>query len=403
MLFVRRPHLGCEGLLASLLAAGCADGATPSETALRIEVDTVAGVEVVRSHGEPPEWALDTLFAIGGAAATDTTAQFGRVVSVAQDPAGRLYIADQMLSTVRQYAADGTYMRTIGRGGQGPGEYARPAGLALLGDTLMIVDPGNVRIGLFRDGAWAGQWPYPAISGSGSWAFQAGPAEAVIRSYRTGPDGGETVFVPHLFEGPDDSIPARPQLEIETTEPENDVECRGDGIIAFYTPPFAPGAVRSPVSGGLVVESEPVGYRLFVLDAAGDTVRILERVTDDIFVDDLEWSAAVEEFESWRGQYRELSCSQNGLERPYRAKMVDGIYPDVSGRIWVELWVSYDSPVSVFDVFSAEGALLGTVRTPRRTSRSTPLFAGDRLYVVSADSLEVETVWGLRIVGTENR
>ena len=381
-----------------LAATSCGQDGTPPAPGFRIEVDTVAGIETVRSYGEPPEWSVEPVFSLGGAEARDTTEEFGQIRSVVADGDGQIYVADRILSTVRQFGAQGSFVRTIGREGQGPGEYRRPAGLGLLGDTLLVVDPGNVRIGLFRHGEWESQWSYPALTGPSDLVFVTGAQELAVRSYRVLASGGELVYVRYLPEGPLDTIAARPQLEVPGSEPANYVECRGDGTIAGYSPPLSPRAIRAPAPAGLAVESEPTGYRLLFLNNRDDTLRIVERVTDDVYVDDAQWEIEVAAFEAWRREYRGLSCSPRGLERPERRRTIEGIYHDLSGRMWVEHLADAESRQSRFDVFAPSGELLAFVRTPRRSTTAPPFFLDDRIYLVTADSLDIQTVWALRVL-----
>lgn len=71
--------------------------------------------------------------------------QFTRIVSIAVDPRGFVYVADAGSRDIRVFDAAGVFVRAIGREGEGPGEfqYLRRAGLlATLSGPLT---PGCVR------------------------------------------------------------------------------------------------------------------------------------------------------------------------------------------------------------------------------------------------------------------
>ena len=50
--------------------------------------------------------------------------------NLALDPKGRLYVSDSKAFRIQLYDADGRYLRTLGRHGDLPGEFARPKGVA---------------------------------------------------------------------------------------------------------------------------------------------------------------------------------------------------------------------------------------------------------------------------------
>ena len=68
-------------------------------------------------------------------------------------PDGSLFIADR--GTLRHYDADGTYVRTIARRGEGPGEITSVGGIDVSADGLVAaLDRGNRRVNVFSsDGA----------------------------------------------------------------------------------------------------------------------------------------------------------------------------------------------------------------------------------------------------------
>lgn len=67
----------------------------------------------------------------------DARQEFGRVANAVKVADGRIAIADGLHSEVRLFTAQGSYDRTFGRRGAGPGEFTTLTRLALLaGDTL---------------------------------------------------------------------------------------------------------------------------------------------------------------------------------------------------------------------------------------------------------------------------
>ena len=71
---------------------------------------------------------LTELWRIGGD--TDDDAEFFGVLSqITTDEAGNVYLLDRQLTEVKVFSPDGEYLNTIGREGEGPGEFRRPSDL----------------------------------------------------------------------------------------------------------------------------------------------------------------------------------------------------------------------------------------------------------------------------------
>lgn len=58
----------------------------------------------------------------------------GVISQAVTDKDGNVYLLDRQLSQIQVYAPDGTYIRTLGREGDGPGEFRRGANLIILPD-----------------------------------------------------------------------------------------------------------------------------------------------------------------------------------------------------------------------------------------------------------------------------
>ena len=74
---------------------------------------------------------------------------FGSVRSIAVDDNHNVYVLDGQARHVRVYDSDGTYLKTLGREGEGPGEFKVPMGVAISDGRLLVRDPANGRVQLF--------------------------------------------------------------------------------------------------------------------------------------------------------------------------------------------------------------------------------------------------------------
>lgn len=74
---------------------------------------------------------------------------FYRPRGVVADPTGRFFVLDGGNNRVQVFDADGEYLRTLGREGQGPGELSQAYGIAVAGDHLVVHDITNSRFSIW--------------------------------------------------------------------------------------------------------------------------------------------------------------------------------------------------------------------------------------------------------------
>jgi hypothetical protein len=71
---------------------------------------------------------------------------FEGIVDIGSDEAGNIYLCDIQACNIKKFSADGKFIKTIGRKGQGPGEFNMPWRMAVTADHLFIYDMGNRRL-----------------------------------------------------------------------------------------------------------------------------------------------------------------------------------------------------------------------------------------------------------------
>lgn len=386
----RSPRAIVLALLA-LGVAACGTGESADGGALLVSVDSVGGVPHVHNAGEPERWRLDSTLALGGAAGEP----FGRVTGVAGDWKGGVYVADARAKRIYRFAADGEYLGALGGGGAGPGEFGAIQGLAWVAGRLASLDAGNGRITLLAaDGVGAPlsvRWQPP----TGEVALeQTRPGEAyaptAVPSAAKGPSGGRA-WVRLIGAGVPDTTPDYGATVSGTAA----VTCTSPGRIGSFSIPFAsrPYAVRA-AEGRTLVGVTGV-YRLALLGARGDTLRVLERDTPAVPVTDAEWREAEAGWARFQEDNRGGECDARSITRPASKPAFRGVAWDDRGRLWVEAV----APAGFrFDVFDSTGALVGEVPAPSRDASVPLAIRGGRLFWVAADSLGVQTVRVARIV-----
>lgn len=78
-------------------------------------------------------------------------------------PRSELHVLLPQEHEVRVFDGAGEYVRSIGRLGEGPGEFSRPDGIGFVGDTLWVLDSRAERVHFFLDGDFVRALPLPSV------------------------------------------------------------------------------------------------------------------------------------------------------------------------------------------------------------------------------------------------
>ena len=394
-------------LMLTLLIAACGEAPTPSIEAGSTVRDS-AGIQVVESAApvwkDESGWRLgDTpLLDIGRLDGPDET-QFFRVIAGARLSDGSLVLGSIGSHDLRRFTADGEHLWTVGREGEGPGEFVGLMRLvASAGDTILTYDFRQRRFSRFSpDGTFLDARPLEGPSEAGfafvesllpdgtavyTWrAFnrdEGPPSEGEIRrdtlSVQVLAAAGDTVYELGLFPGDETVVLQSGEVE-------------GGFSITISSTAFGRSTqITGGDSGIWVGDSERFEIRRYSLD--GQLQALVRRSSDPVVVDDalVERAMAEELEDADDDQRRQIRRRWESSPLPPTLPAFEALHVDRTGNLWVQAFEVPGAPERTWSVFNADGAWLGDVVFP---DRFRPLEIGDD-YVLGrfGDDLDVEHV-----------
>ncbi len=399
------------------LGAACADDEAGSVPAATVSVDTIGDTVVVTTRGAG-EWAagrtLEPSVSIGTLEGPPETV-FGDVAAIAAGPDGSVYVLDRQAAEIRVFDRDGTYLRAVGRRGQGPGEIARPSAIAVSENGRVAArDFSNGRLQVWSaDGSETWEWPVVSSSGdsgAGLWIDQRGVAWV------------------HTPGAPDPAVRPTPRVIVRVdstgavidTLPDPEARAAAnfaiDGRARVRIPYTSRGEWAVHPDGSLIVTTVD-GRGIDVVEPGGGVFRILREV-EPVTVGERERTEVRQRTEANMRRFSP-DWTWNGPPVPATKARVMYVSAARDGRIWVRAAQPSrevpdpthdpDDPASsetvwvepiVFEVYERDGTYLGEVETDiELATRPAPEFVGDFGWGVVADELGLERVVRFDLTG----
>ncbi len=390
----------------AFLVAACASADARESL---VSIDTLpGGIPLVTSAApiDSGRWSLVREIDIHPAAGAPGELLEPQDIAVGDD--GTVAVSEGRPTVVHIYGPDGSFVRDIGREGEGPGEL-RAAFIALRGDTLVVQDPQNHRATIFDirngkallsrqtvccyfapisvddSGRAIAQMMAPADSG-------LGPSQAVLR-FRLADTTVDTLMLGEHPE-PDD----QPRWMI------------GDGkrMMMMVSVPMQPSSMHTLLPDGRFVSGWGGEYRLWLSGTGRDTLRVFGRP----------WTAGAVSSEARQRLVDDkvtqvLGSGMGGLTEAALRKSMDPdaipdhrpafthLWADRAGRIWTRL-SSPDTSAVHLDLFDSEGRWLDQVSVPEpewADEEYTPVtFGRDRLALLVTDADGLPMIRVYRIV-----
>jgi hypothetical protein len=361
------------------------------------------------------EWTVEEELRIGVAEGS-AEYQFGRVVSIAADSQGRIYVLDLLAQHVQVYSPEGLYERTLGGRGQGPGEFGSV--LYILngpGDTLLALDIRNQRVNRFApDGTVLASLPFSMTDGiplrlRGNrggivalqlrrWGSAGKPASENLEDVIVVPSedwtSRDTLLAFPAGEGSKYRAGGPPEYNIGAREPTWDLS--DDNTLVFGVSDEYRIERRSLDGDLLRVVMKPFVYRTFTDRDKDAYLNFLRRSYLQAGASPAEISEFLERnvhFSEQLPAFVDIVAGPAGTTWLQHAQAPS----DLRDEEYEKFDSMRDGGAPGWDVFDARGRFLGVVTLPRRFQPR--LFRDDKIYGVWRDELDVEYVLRLRIVG----
>jgi hypothetical protein len=336
--------------------------------------------------------------AIGSLNTPETS--FGFVAAVAVNRDGDVFVYDWQVPVIRQFNAQGEFVRQIGKAGRGPGEYNKPIfGLAVRSDgRLQVGDIANSRITLYSpDGTLSDTWKVVPPGVFPSQSMLVGEGDNTYIRLLTGVNSFNVYTGALLRVGPNGTVTDT------LREPELRNPAAGDGL-------FGAAKVAAVAHDGSIVAGVNDRYEFAVHRSDGRVTRVLRdkpvvRIGDEEHAALEAWrvylAGLTEELEGAGSRRGGVSTSGERVvvtgppiqgQTPREKPVYRSLHVTESGNIWVRLYAEGKrkadfepapagaAPVSpyfeptLYDVFDNGGRYLGEVHVPDNV---TVLLIGD--------------------------
>jgi len=355
-------------LAALAVVAACGDAGGGPAAAVRDS----AGVTIVENPAtlaERPLWTVapEPLVAIGALEGEDAY-QLSQVSGAGRLSDGRILVANRGTQELRYFDRTGGHRRSVGREGEGPGEFKGLGTVVVLpGDSVAAYDWNLRRVSYFGpDGAFVRSvnldfpagFPMPVGRfADGAWLAGRG------FTFAPGNDGTDIIrdTVPYLVFEPSgalrDSIGRFPATEFYV---------RTSGRSAMATSlPFGR-STESAVAGDRFYAGHNERYEITRYTAAGRPELIVRLAHPPVPLSGGDLAVyKAERLEDTESNFRQ-ETARNLEEMPYPSTLpaFADLVVDADGNLWVLEYARPGSDERRWTVFSPEGRALGSVVTP---------------------------------------
>jgi hypothetical protein len=349
------------GLLLLIQTVFISAGLQKTEWKGKIEYEN--GIKVVKNPGEPLygniEFELEEDLNIGKE--DDENYMFYGGISLALDKQDNIYALDGKSCRIQEFDKKGRYLRTIGRKGQGPGEFELPFKLFLDGKNyIYVLDRRSLKI--FND---KGEFLETVKLTTFITDFYVSPDGNIFASSELRDEKGSTQAVMKM-----DSQGKIVKKVAEFPYIELIVRKSGDVTYSFGASRhvYIPELCFSALNGQTFCYAYSAEFKIFLLDEHGNTSLIFQKEESPQAVNRKEKDSILDQMKE-RYKERGRSLPEDIWEEvqfPSHRPFFDHILADDMQRLYVRRLKSVlnDNNEVEFDIFGREGLYLYKLKLP---------------------------------------
>ena len=356
---------------------------------LQADLDTLSNVTQI-DHSVDPAFNLMLADSVHY---SDPNLLIGTVSSITSDSNGRVYIADSDQFTIHRFDADGTFLESFGRDGEGPGEFRSLIKLRYRDGIVYVLDRNLNRITAFNTESL----DVEATIGL------SGESQSTRTNMRPMPEeffvlpGNRFLLTFLLFSGGTDQLHFQPvdifhleegyegaaQLKIPVQQ---SVMFENAGSIGVVTPPYGRNGTLYAISDGTIYTNWSENLLFKEYNNSGDYTGAWFDEVDKLTLTRRQLR------ESYSDRYMEILRDE---ELPDTWPAIRSFLVDDQNRFWIERFTENLSE-SEWIIASKDGRHLGRVTRPAEDT--IHLVRNNSVYITENDSDGFEIVKRYRLV-----
>ncbi len=360
-----------------LLSFGCSKAERTEKPEWRGKVEYENGVKVVKNPIEPVYgeivFELEEDLSIGNE--SDENTMFFRPGGIATDSQGNIYVVDGGNHRIQKFRSDGQYLQTIGRKGQGPGEFESPYDVWLDPENKIYVSEGR-KIQIFnKDGEFIRSVKLLNFITEFGVTDEGNIMACAFGRSEEG-QTRELILI--------DSEGIKSEAIVSFPSPMRLVR-RGNSAFGL-THDYSPDLIFCPIDERSGIYGHSSEYRLFVFKSSGKVMHIIEKNEPPLAISQREKDKIVKDIidsQEDRGTPWPKGVVEEGADFAKYRPFYNRLLKDDEGNIYVRKLKSVfdEKEGEEFDILNAEGYYIYRTRLP-----FTPhLIKGGYIYRVNTD------------------
>jgi hypothetical protein len=327
------------------------------------KIEKENGITVIKNPREPLygeiKFELEEDLSIGNE--EEENYIFYDVVNIAIDSEENIFVLDGGNCRIQKFDRDGNYIQTIGRRGQGPGEFENPSEILFDSENNICVTEDR-KIHVFNSEGKLKKSIRLDFSFSSCGITREGNMLAQIFSFAPEEQTDDVVLI---------NMSGKKLKTIASFPTPIVILRKGPGVMGGISNPYGPRLHFYPLNEGLYTYGYSAEYKLFVITSSGDISYIIEKEESPEYLTQKEKNKIIDAYmERQKKRRAGPKLSRDEIEKAYNFPKYKPFFmellKDDKNHIYVSRFSSFwqDEEGIRLDMFAKEGYYLWIVKIP---------------------------------------